>query len=136
MGMTLIEMLVTLALLIVSGLWALSSYQSILHLAEVAGQTTLAINHLKDMMEAIKATPFSQLAGDFPHDTPGGPGGTAYAAIVGNAPDDRLPEEQVIVRHRPTASANPRELEVEVTWTNRNREYSRTLSTIRSDQTS
>jgi hypothetical protein len=136
LGMTLIEMLVTFALLIVSGVWAMGSYHGILHLTEVAGQSTLAINHLKDMMEAIEATPFSQLAADFPHDTTGGSGGTAYAAIVGNAPQDRLPDEAVVVRHRPNASANPRELEVEVRWTNRERVYTRTLSTIRTDQTS
>lgn len=130
-GMTLVELLIAIAVLVVAGVWLLSAYQSALHLTEVAQQTTVALNDLGDMMERIKATPFTQLAANFPNGVANGAAG--YAVAIGNY---TLPNEQITVTHSPSTVADPRELIVQVTWTNRGRVYQRRTSTVRSSQAS
>ena len=71
-----------------------------------------------------------QLAALFPDGVSVGDGG-AYEGIVGNY---TLPVEEITVQHEPTVAADPRELIVQVRWTNRGRQYLRTLSTMRSSE--
>ncbi|MBI3331243.1 MAG: prepilin-type N-terminal cleavage/methylation domain-containing protein [Candidatus Omnitrophica bacterium] len=133
-GMTLVELLITIGVLVVAGVWLLSAYHSALHLTEVAQQTTVALNDLRDMMERIKATPFVQLQTNFPHNVANGPGGAqAYANVVGGY---TLPAEQITVTHTPSVTADPRELSAQVTWTNRGRSYQRRITTVRASQAS
>ena len=130
-GMTLVELLIAIAVFVVAGVWLLSAYHSALHLTEVAQQTTVAIDDLRDMMERIKATPFSQLAANFPNGVANGAAG--YAVAIGTY---TLPNQQVTVTHAPSVTADPRELIVQVTWTNRGRVHQRSTSTVRSSQAS
>ncbi|MBI2104360.1 MAG: hypothetical protein HYT90_02090 [Candidatus Omnitrophica bacterium] len=133
-GMTLVELLCGIGVLVIAGMWLLGSYHSALHLTEVSQQTTVAINDLRDMMERIKATPFTQLQASFPHGVANGPGGArAYPSVVGGY---TLPAEQITVTHSPNATADPRELTVQLTWTNRGRVYQRRVETVRASEAS
>ncbi|MBI3320946.1 MAG: hypothetical protein HYZ91_01610 [Candidatus Omnitrophica bacterium] len=127
-GMTLVDLLVAVTVAVIGGVWLLASYHSILHLTEVSQQSMVALNDLKDMMERIKTTPFTQLTTTFPTGVAG-----AYNGIVGGY---TLPNQQITVTHQPNTSADPRELVVQVTWTNRNRNYQRSLSTMRASRAS
>ena len=135
-GMTFVELLLAMGVLVVSGVWLLGAYQSSLRLTEAAQQTKVALNDLRDMMERIKTTPFSRLDDDFPSGAPDGivgAGANRYAAVVGGY---SLPTERITVTHRPDAAADPREMVVEVTWTNRGRAYQRSVATVRASEAS
>jgi hypothetical protein len=112
------------------------AYQSALHLTEVSQQTNLALSDLRDMMERIKTTPFTALAAGFPNGAVNGVvggGPDLYTGVVGGYP---LANEQITVTHSPTTAADPRELIVQVQWTNRGRTYQRRATTVRSSQAS
>ena len=125
-GMTLVELLIAIVIAVIGGVWLLASYHSILHLTEVSQQSVTALNDLKDVMERIKATSFSQLTATFPTGVAG-----AYNGVVGGY---TLPNQQITVTHQPNIAADPRELVVQVTWINRNRTYQRSLSTMRASR--
>ncbi len=135
-GMTLVELLLALMVLTIAGVGILGAYQHALHLTEVSQQSTLALNDLNDMMEKIKSTPFSQLTPAFPNGAVNGVlggGPDLYSAIVGGY---GLNQEQITVTHQPSIAADPRELVVEVSWTNRGRVYRRQLATMRASRAS
>src|SRR3989338_4079162 len=123
-GFVLLELLFAVVVLLLSATWVLMAYHSALHLTEVSQQTSLALDDVKDMMEKIKATPFSQLLSSFPNGAINGVvggGPDTYQAMVGGAYG--LTDEQITVLHQPNTSADPRELVVHITWTNRGRTY-------------
>ena len=133
-GVTLVELLLAISVLVIAGVGLLGAYHSALHLTETAQQATVAVNDLKDIMERIKTTPFTQLQASFPSGAANGPGGAqAYTNVVGGY---TLPNEQITVTHSPNTAADPRELIVRLTWTNRGRTYQRSVSTIRASQAS
>ena len=135
-GMTLVELLLGIGVLVLSGVWLLGAYQSSLHLTETAQQTKVALNDLRDMMERIKTTPFTRLDDDFPNGAPDGmvgAGPNRYAAVVGGY---SLPDERITVTHTPDPAADPRELVVQLTWTNRGRAYQRSVATVRASEAS
>ncbi len=134
-GFTLVEVLGAIAVIVLASIGLLTAYQSTLHLNEVAQQSSLALNDLKDMMERLKSTPFAQLQANFPNGTVNGTAGTPqeYTNIIGGY---TLQNEQITVTHSPAVTSDPRELIVQVTWTNRGRTYQRSLSTIRSSEAS
>ena len=135
-GMTLVELLVAIVVVVLGGLWLLGAYHSVLELTEVSEQADRALNDLRDMMERIKTTPFTSLAANFPTGAVNGvvgQGQNLYAPIVGSY---SLTGEQITVTHRPTAAADPRELVAVLQWTNRGRTYQRSLSTMRVSESS
>jgi hypothetical protein len=96
----------------------------------------VALNDLRDVMERIKTTPFTSLQQDFPNGAPNGVlggGAERYGVVIGSY---TLPEERITVTHHPSAAADPREMIVRITWTNRGRTYERTLSTMRASKAS
>jgi len=121
------ELLLAVAVLIVSLIAVLGAYHSALHLTEVSRQAAVALNDLKDMMERIKETPFNAIATNFPNGVVGGPGGNPYNTIVGGY---TLGQEQVTVTY-PNPGTDPLEVTVTLNWTNQNRTHTRRLSTIR-----
>jgi len=139
-GFTLVELLSAIAIVCFAGLWLLGSYQASWQLAEVAEQQAIATDDLKDMMEKIKTTPFNRLTTDFPNGAVNGivgPGTDKYLAIVGSSGGVySLQGEQITVTHTPDTNADPRELKVQVTWTNRGRTYRQSASTIRTSRAS
>ena len=135
-GMTLVELLIAIVLVVLGGLGLLGGYQSILALTEVSQQADGALNYLRDLMERIKTTPFTSLTATFPDGAVNGivgQGPNLYAPIVGNY---TLTGEQITVSHQPTTVSDPRELNVVLQWTNRGRTYQRTLSTMRVSESS
>ncbi len=135
-GLTLVELLLAIVVMMVAGVWLLSAYHSSLHLNDVARQAAVALGDLNDILERVKTTPFTQLATDFPDGAANGVvggGPDRYGAIVGGY---TLSNEQITVTHQPSPLADPRELIVQVTWTHRDRTYQRRLSTIRTSQAS
>lgn len=129
-GMTLVELLIGVAILLVSSLSLLAAYRYALELSEVAHQSAVAVNDIKDMLERIKTTSVANLQTDFPD---GVANTAAYTTVVGGL---TLSGEQITTTHSPSPTADPRELIVQVTWTNRGRTYQRSLSTLRSSQAS
>ena len=135
-GFTLIELLLAAVIVVASGVWVMGAFQSALHLSEVSRQVGTAVTDLDDMLERIKATPFTQLATDFPNGAANGivgGGADRYGGIIGGY---TLGNEQIVVTNSPSTAADPREVIVQVSWTNRNRTYQRTLRTVRSSQAS
>ena len=135
-GFVLLEALLAVGVLIISAVWLMAAYHSALHLTEVAQQTLLALDDLKDMMERIKATSFSQLNTNFPNGAVNGvvgPGPDKYGAVVGGY---GLTNEQITVVHQPSTGADPKELVVQLSWTNRGRTYQTTISTVRASKAS
>ncbi|OGX38921.1 MAG: hypothetical protein A3C53_02310 [Omnitrophica WOR_2 bacterium RIFCSPHIGHO2_02_FULL_68_15] len=135
-GFTLVEVLFALIIVVVSGVWLMVAYQSALHLTEVSQQTNAALSDIRDMMERIKTTPFTALDASFPTGAVNGVVGAGpdlYTGIVGGY---ALTGEQVTVTHSPSAAADPRELIVQVQWTNRGRTYQRRATTMRASQAS
>lgn len=133
-GVTLVELLFGMSTLLVGAVWLMAAYQWSVQLAEVSQQSNVALNDLRDMMERIKTTPFASLTANFPNNTANGPGGAqAYTNVVGGY---SLVNEAITVTHTPNTGADPREMTVTLTWTNRNRTYQRALSTIRASQAS
>lgn len=135
-GLTLVELLLAIVVMVVAGTWLLSAYHSSIHLNEVARQAAVALGDLNDIMERVKATPFTQLAAEFPDGAVNGivgGGPDRYGAVVGGY---TLRNEQITVTHQPSPTADPREVVVRVTWTHRNRTYQRRLSTMRTSQAS
>ena len=133
-GVTLIELLFALTVVLIAGVWLLMAYHSALRLSEMAQQSIVALNDLRDMAERIKTTPFTQLASDFPNGAPNGvvgPQPERYSGIIGGY---TLPNEQITVTHSPNTVADPREVIVQVTWMSGGRACQRQLSTIRAGQ--
>lgn len=135
-GMTLIELLIAIGAVVLAGVWLLGAYQSSLHLTEVSQQSSVAVNDMRDVLERIKTTPFAQLDDLFPSGSANGVvggGAQTYPGFIGGY---TLPNEQITVTHSPNAAADPRELIVQLTWTNRGRQYQRQLSTVRAGEAS
>ena len=132
-GSLLVELLIGFGAMVIAAVWLLTAYHSSLQLTEVAQQAAVALDDLKDMMEKIKSTPFAQLATDFPNGTANGGVPDKYGTVVGGY---SLQTEQVTVTHQPNAAADPRELVVQVTWTNGGRTHQRRVSTMRSSRAS
>ena len=132
-GLTLVELLLALLVFVIAGLGVLGAYQAAFELMEVGQQTLIAVNDLRDMTEQIKDTAFTAIPANFP-------GGVAncsttspaYSNIVGGC---SLNQEQITVTYPNGAGTNPLEIVIQISWTNRNRTYSRSLSTIRASAT-
>lgn len=134
-GVTLVELLLAIVIFAIAGVGLLSSYHWALQLMEVGQQSSVATNDLKDIMERIKATPFTRLNTDFPHGVANGPAGQfTYTNVVGGA--YTLPGEQITVTHSPNTAADPRELIVQLTWTSAGRTYQRSVRTLRTSRAS
>ena len=135
-GFVLLELLFTIMIIVIAAIWLFAAYHSALHLAQIAQQTSLAYDDLKDMMERIKATPFTQLTANFPDGAVNGVvggGPDRYGAVVGSY---GLSSEQIVVRHQPSTTADPKELIVQISWTNQGRTYQKSVSTLRASKAS
>ena len=135
-GVSLIETLLAFTVVIVAGISLMVAYQSAIHLTEVSQQSNIAMNDLRAMMERIKTTPFSALNANFPNNAINGVVGAGpdlYTGVVGGY---GLGTEQITVTHNPGTGSDPKEMIVQVQWTNRGRTYQRRAVTMRSSQAS
>ncbi len=132
-GFLLAEILFAVAAILMAGVWLLGAYGSAIGLSSVAQQNNIAMNDLKDMLEKIKITPYSQLTANFPTGSVNGGSPDKYSAVVGGY---GLTNEQITVTHQPNTAADPKELVVQVTWTSGSRQYSKTMTTLRTSKSS
>ena len=130
-GLTLVELLLAVVVLVVAGLGVLGAYQASFELAEVGEQSMVALNDLKDMTEQIKGTAFGAIQANFPNGVANGNGGNPYPSVVGGY---SLTQEQITVAY-PNPGTDPLEIIVQISWTNRNRTYNRSISTVRASAT-
>lgn len=128
-GFTFIELMLVIFVLAAAGTGILGSFLSTHLLTQHGRDTMVAVEDLKDMMERIHATPFTDLLTDFPAGDADGPAGNAYTAIVGNN-GYTLPGQQITVTY-PAQTATRREILVTLNWTSRGRARSAALSTVR-----
>ncbi len=135
-GFTLVELLFTILILVISGLGILGAYTSSFKLVRVAQQTNIAMNDVRDIIERIKSTSFTQLTTNFPNGAANGIVGTGadkYGVIIGGY---TLPTEQITVTYQPNTTADPVELVVQLQWTSGGRTYQQSFSTIRASKAS
>ena len=111
-GMTLVEILVATAVFTIAMAGLLNTFFTLMYLFQVTESYEVAIADLRDVMEQIKATAFTDILADFPHGITGGPSGAPYSAIVGNY---TLTNENITVTYANVA-AEPLEIKVSVQW--------------------
>jgi len=128
-GFTFVELLLVIFVLVAAGTGILGSFLSTHLLTQYGRDTMVAMEDLKDMMERIHATPFTDLLTDFPAGDANGPAGNAYTCIVGNN-GYTLSDQQITVTY-PAQTATRREVLVTLSWTSRGRTRSAALSTVR-----
>jgi len=126
-GVSTIEVLIALSLFIVAGGAMASAHLFGHQLSEYATSTMKAVNDLEQVMERVHATPFADLRTSFPDGIPNGGPVNAYVAIVNGY---TLEGEQITVTY-PSQTADRLEVLVTVSWVQRGRARSRSLSTAR-----
>ena len=127
-GVTLVEVLLAVFILVAAGSGILGSYLACHQLSEHATSTMRAVDHLEDVMEHIESTPFDTLQTFFPGGVVDG-GANDYEGIVGGY---TLDNEQIVVTY-PSQTTGRLEMLVTVNWAYRGRTQSTSLSTVRTD---
>ena len=126
-GMTLVEILVALLILVIASGGIVGTYLSSNQMLEYSLHTMKAVDDLEDMVERIRSTPFNLVAARFPGGAANGGGVTDYAGLVGGY---ALDNEQITVTY-PSVQPGRMEILVTVAWTSRQRARTARLSTIR-----
>ncbi|MFC1703353.1 prepilin-type N-terminal cleavage/methylation domain-containing protein [Candidatus Omnitrophota bacterium] len=114
-GMTLVEILVAAFIFAIALGPLLQSLTGELFLIDLAKGQTRAIFDSRNMMEAIKVTPFANMTTLFEDGTVDGPAANRYDSLVGGY---SLPGEHITVTYADIAT-DPLEIEVEVAWQDR-----------------
>jgi len=127
-GMSLMEVLVTTLIIVTAAVMILQAYLTAAYLFELSKGKTAALNDLKNVAEAIRATPYSNMLNDFPDNTQDGPAGNLYSDIVGGY---TLNSEHIVVNYT-DSTADPLEILITVNWTDmRSRQVSNSISTMK-----
>ena len=126
-GLTLIEILVALLILVVAGGGIVGAHLSSNQMLEYSLHTMKAVDDLEDLVERIRSTPYNLVTARFPSGAADGGGATDYAGLVGGY---TLDNEQITVTY-PSLQPGRMEILVTVTWTSRQRARTARLSTIR-----
>lgn len=109
-GLSLIEILVAMAILLPATLAILQFYLSNMAFSNINRERTIALTHLTNMAEKIKCTPFGDITTDFPNGVPDA--GDSYATNVGGYD---LKEEHITVSYEDPES-DPLEIDVIIGW--------------------
>jgi Tfp pilus assembly protein PilV len=117
-GVSFIEILISTAIVVAVSLAIIETFLVNLNASEMNKGNTVALMHLSNMMERIKATPFSDMLTRFPSADVDGPVTNDYAAVVGGY---TLDNEHITVTYVNPA-ADPLEMTVSLGW-----RYARTL---------
>ena len=126
-GLTLVELLLAVFIFVAAGAGLLEAYLSTNLLTQVAKETMVANDDLRDLTEHLQATPFNLLLTRFPSGAVNGPANNNYAGIVGGY---TLKNQQIVVTY-PAQSASRLEVLVTLTWTSRGVARTQALSTVR-----
>lgn len=114
-GVTLVEILVAITILVFATAAIIQFYLSSLGLSEINKEETIAMTHSINMMEAIKCTPFNNIIVDFPDGISDGTASNNYATLVGGYV---LAGEHIVVSYV-NPSSDPLEIMVSVSWQDR-----------------
>lgn len=127
-GTTLVEILVALLVFSLALGALLNTLTVIVDLVDTSRDKVVAISHLKNIMERIRATPFDYIAMRFSNGTVDGPTGNPYVNIVGNY---TLNNEQIVVTYT-NPNSDPLEIKSSLSWQSiKGRSYNVSLSTFR-----
>lgn len=126
-GGTFVELLMAIFVITFSATSILGGYLSADYLTKNASETSIALEDLEDLMERIHATPFNNLQIDFQDGVADGGLNNDYAAIVGGYV---LPGEEITVTYQ-NATADRVEVVATLTWNQRERVRSLSLSSVR-----
>ncbi len=110
--MTLVEILVSIAILVFATAAIIQFYLSSLGLSEISKEETIAMTHLTNIMEAIKCAPFSNIGVDFPDGVSDGSTSNDYATVVGGYV---LADEHIVVSYI-NPNSDPLEITASVSW--------------------
>jgi len=127
-GLTLIEVMVVIVVVMVGVLALWQVYGNSLNLIIQAKEIRIATSDLEDVLEYINTLAFSHITdssrGGFNHDD------NVNSDLIGGF---LLENESIVVRYPQGEGADPLEIEVEINWIGRNqRSYSQTFRTVRS----
>lgn len=111
-GIILVEILIALAIIVFTSIAIIQAYISGIALSQISKDETVALSHLTNIMEAVKCTPFNNIAADFPDGIPDGPTGIEYAALAGGYV---LSEESIVVNHV-NPGGDPLEIIASLSW--------------------
>lgn len=120
-GISLIDILVSLFILTLSGAALLSLLLSALYFIDLSREQSIAVSDLRNMMESVRATPFSNMPANFPNNTQDGPSSRRYYTLIGGY---NLRSEHITVTYANTLS-DPLEVKVTLSWQNK---YGRLMS--------
>ncbi|MDD5245806.1 MAG: prepilin-type N-terminal cleavage/methylation domain-containing protein [Candidatus Omnitrophica bacterium] len=130
-GFTFIELMVSAAVVLVIVVAVFQVYFSTMSMVTLSREIGVATDDLKDVVESIKAAPFSNLQALFPAGAPVNPASIGIGALV-------LDNESIVVTYPAYSGpygANPDLLlvRVTVTWTGRDRRgYTQSFDILRS----
>jgi hypothetical protein len=124
-GMTLTDLLVSMFILAITAVAFLSILLTSLYFIDMSKEQTIAVSDLRNMMESIRATPFSNMNVKFPGGTQDGPASNRYDPLVGGY---ALMSEHITVTYA-NNSSDLMEVRVELTWRNK---YGRSMSSAMS----
>jgi prepilin-type N-terminal cleavage/methylation domain-containing protein len=116
-GMTLVEILVATLVFTLALSALLGGMSAIVDLIDLAKDMTVATDHLRNMLERIRSTPFASMLTRFPNNTTNGPGANPYANITGGY---TLVSENITVTYANPA-ADPLEAKTTVRWLDKKR---------------
>ena len=95
----------------------LYSFVSTFTLIELARERTIAVSHLRNMMEEIRSTPFASVRTSFPNNFVDSSATNRYVNIIGTY---ELRGETITVTYA-NVIANPLEIRVDLNWLDRRR---------------
>lgn len=122
-GLTLVELMIAFLILAVAilAIWGVFIYA--LSNTIQAREMNIATDDLKDVLEKIKGTPFSNIVGNFPD------GGAINATDIGGF---LLNNESITVTYPQGTTGDPLEIVLTITWTGKGgRSYSQIFKTVR-----
>ncbi len=111
-GVTLIEVLIAALVLVITIGAALKAYQYHLQLAQLSKDKAEAVADMRDIMETISATPYSQITTIFPDGVVDGGAFNDYSALVGGY----ILDNQRMTVSYPNPLNTPLEIIVSVQW--------------------
>jgi prepilin-type N-terminal cleavage/methylation domain-containing protein len=127
-GTTLIELMIATLIFSIALAGLLNALLATLTLIQSSKDTTVAVADLGNVLERMRATPFSSLTTDFPDGDTDGASDTEYADIVGGY---TLEEEHITISYV-NAADDPLEINAQITWENKQgRQFSTEATTSR-----
>ena len=111
-GVTLLEVLIAILIFCLAISALLISITGMADVIDIAKDKTVATNHLKNILEQVRANPFNSIIANFPAGLTDGPAGKPYQGVVGGY---TLRNEHITVTYA-DPNADPLEIRATLTW--------------------